>query len=42
MITEVTSVGRAVVRPRPDKWGHECRNITRLGHYPVLPKACVR
>ena len=25
MITAVTSVGRAVIKPRPDKWGDECR-----------------
>jgi hypothetical protein len=25
MITAVTSVGRAVIKPRPDNWGDECR-----------------
>jgi hypothetical protein len=27
MITAVTSVGRAVVESRPDKWGDECRTL---------------
>jgi len=38
MITEVTSVGRAVVRPRPDKWGHECRTSPGWGTIPSYRK----
>ena len=30
MITAVTSVGRAVIKPRPDKWGDECRTAGAL------------
>jgi hypothetical protein len=35
VITAVTSVSRAVVGPRPDKWGDDCRTLTRPGRYPV-------
>ena len=38
MITAVTSVDRAVVRPRPDKWGHECRTSPGWGTIPSYRK----
>ena len=37
-ITAVTSVGRAVIKPRPDKWGDECRTSPGWGTIPSYRK----